>query len=66
MPSATKIEVGVLRPSSRKAANSRGQKPADQHGQRQRAPELTEIKVATDQGDDVASGAEEQRLAECS
>ena len=64
MPSATKIAVGVLRPSSRKAANSECQQQAGQHGQRQHAPELAEVEVAADQRDDIARDAEEQRLAE--
>ena len=41
-----------------------GQQQADQHGQRQHRPELAELEVAADQGDDVARDAEEQRLAE--
>ena len=37
---------------------------ADQHGERQGAPDLAELQVAADQRDDVAGHAEEQRLAE--
>ena len=63
MPSATKIVVGVLRPSSRNG-RERPKQPANQHGERQRAPELAEIKVTANQGDNVAGDAKEQRLAE--
>ena len=64
MPSATKMVVGVLRPEQQEGREQAGQQQADQHGQRQRRPELAELEVAADQRDDVARDAEEQRLAE--
>ena len=64
MPSATKIEVGVRRPSSRKAANGRASSSPTSMASGSVPQSWLNSEVPADQRDNVAGDAEEQRLAE--